>query len=540
MRMTRRQAPAGEPRQVTPLVLAAAMLLACNGDDTATSATDTANPTATDTANPTATDDSATATATTSSSGGQSNSDSDSTSEGSATNVTSGPTTSATDSTTDSTTANPTTGETDSDSDSDTTTDGTTGGGCGECDQPNQECIDDVCVTSCQGQDPDPCGPDQVCDVISGECHDIDAACSLAGGSETCGDQLCGPGSVCDGLGECVPIAPCVSVTCTDEGSCWGSLCSCMRAPECDEPSAEMLNGPFAKDIGGLDFADDCTAWMVTLRSGTDFLRKLTPGGELTSWGGVANLNMGEVRILKRLTMPQAKLPPDDFTSEPVPPQPVEGFGEVAITYTCCPTCGCFVDPPQGVARLDEENINNPLPIIIAAKATQGMGPFNNTAADAGPHGLTWGEDRVLYVGNSTNNGDLNTANLEKMTQEKLLTYDSRVLASAPISPAHILVGLDGGEVYRYNTNTGDSDLVIDLMSDMTSISHDSFSGLVYIGLSTLEVVELHPFTGDVATFAQMPGKGRVAVSPSGKLWFTPVKHAQNGTLSSWDLPDSF
>ena len=154
--------------------------------------------------------------------------------------------------------------------------------------------------------------------------------------------------------------------------------------------------------------------------------------------------------------------------------------------------------------------------------------------------GWTVGLARVLYVGNSTNNGDLNTANLDKMTQEKLLTYDSRVLASAPVSPAHILVGLDGGEVYRYNTNTGDSELVIDLMSDMTSMSHDSFSGLVYIGLSTLEVVELHPFTGEVATFEQMPGKGRVAVSPSGKLWFTPVKYAQNGTLSSWDLPDSF
>ncbi|MCA9661263.1 MAG: hypothetical protein KC486_23190 [Myxococcales bacterium] len=396
-------------------------------------------------------------------------------------------------------------------------------------------------MTSCQGQDPDPCGPDQVCDVISGECKDPEAQCTLAGATQACDGKVCGPGSVCDGLGECVPIAPCASVDCTDEGQCWGSLCSCTREIECEEPSAALLNGQFSTDIGGLDFADDCAAWMVTLRSGTDYVRKLTPEGDLTTWAGVANLNMGEVRVLKRLTAPQIKQSPEDkFANEPAPPQQVEGLGEVAITYTCCPTCGCFVDPPQGVARLDEMNMQNPLPIVIPAMPTQGSGPFGNTPADAGPHGLTWGEDRVLYVGNSTNNGDLNTADLDKMTQDKLLTFDTRVTAGAPVSPAHILVGLLGGEVYLYNTNTGDSELVVDLMADITSLSHDSFTGLVYAGLSTLEVVELHPFTGEVATFQMMPGKGRVAVSPSGKLWFTPVKYAQNGTLSSWPLPDSF
>jgi hypothetical protein len=236
--------------------------------------------------------------------------------------------------------------------------------------------------------------------VISGECKDPGASCSLAGGNEACEGKNCGPGSVCDGLGECVPIAPCASVQCTDGGECWGSLCSCTREVDCEDPSADLLNGPFSTEIGGLDFADDCTAWMVTLRSGTDYLRKLTPEGELTIWDGVSNLNMGEVRVLKRLTVPQALKPADDLAGEVVdPPLPVEGLGEVAITYTSCPTCGCFVDPPQGVARLNEDDMNNPLPIIIVAKATQGMGPFGSNGADAGPQGLTWGEDRVLYVG---------------------------------------------------------------------------------------------------------------------------------------------
>ena len=219
------------------------------------------------------------------------------------------------------------------------------------------------------------------------------------------------------------------------------------------------------------DFADDCNAWMVTLRSGPDYVRRLTPAGVVTTWTGVANLNMGEVKVLRRLTIPQLKhaLP---LADHPAPPKPVEGLGEVAITYTCCPSCGCQVNPPQGVARLDEMNVNNPLPIIIVAKATQGTGPFGNTAADAGPQGLTWGEDRVLYVGNSTANGEYNTANLDKMTQEVVNVFNARVTASAPISPVHLLVALDGGDLYRFNVLTKQADFALDLMANVTSLIH--------------------------------------------------------------------
>lgn len=524
--------------RLLPLGAAFVLAAAC-GDDSAgdTSAT-TTDSTSTTTAGTAGTTGTTAGTTTATGSGGESDSDSAGT--------TATVTTSATDPTAATTTDSATDPSTSSDSDTDpitSTTDDTTtgGGGCGLCNQPNQSCVDDVCVTTCQGQQPDPCGPDQVCDVISGECKAEGDACVLAGGYQACEAKTCGPGSVCDGVGECVPIAPCAGVDCTDQGECWGSLCSCTRTIECDEPSAALLNGPFSTDIGGLDFADDCNAYMVTLRSGPDYVRRITPDGTLTTWTGVANLNMGEVRVLKRLTVPQATQKDKPLAGQiPPPPQKIEGFGEVAITYTCCPTCGCQANPPQGVARLDEQNMQNPLPIIIVAKATQGNGPFGNTAADAGPHGLTWGEDRVLYVGNSTDNGDWNTADLDKATQAKVLTFPVRVTAAAPVSPAHILVGLIGGEVHTYNVNTQTTEFLVDLGQDITSLSHDSFTGLVYAGLRDLEIVELHPFTGDVITFGTMPGKGRVAVSPSGKLWFTPVKILNNLPLSSWPLPNSF
>ena len=143
----------------------------------------------------------------------------------------------------------------------------------------------------------------------------------------------------------------------------------------------------------------------------------------------------------------------------------------------------------------------------------------------------------MLYVGNTTANGEYNSADLELATQQLESTFPARVTASAPVSPVHLLVALEGGEIQRFNTKTKAAELVVDLDADVTSLSHDKFSGLVYAGLSTLEIVAIRPFTGEVTTFGQMPGKGRVAVSPSGTLWFMPVKYIQAGALVGFDLP---
>jgi len=379
--------------------------------------------------------------------------------------------------------------------------------------------------------------------VLSGECVDPGATCTLSGESVACDDTQCGPGTVCDGLGECIAVAPCSGVECDDDGDCWGSLCSCEREVECNEASVDQLNGPFADDIVGIDFADDCNAWSVTLSGGQEFLRRMTPEGELSSWGGVGDYDQGEVRILRKLTIPQSTRPPGgQISAEPTPPVTVEGLGEVALTYICCPTCGSCNNNPnaRGVARLDEENMNMPLPIVLFAEPTQGMGPFENKWLDGGPQGLTWGEDRVLYVGNQTANGDYNSTDLEMGTVDVEYKFDARVTASAPISSVHILVALIGGGLHRFNTATKEAEFVVDLMSDVTSLSHDAFTGEVYASLANLDVVQVRPFTGEVSDFAVMPSRGRVAVSPSGKLWFTPVKYVAPGVLSTWDLPLSF
>ena len=137
-------------------------------------------------------------------------------------------------------------------------------------------------------------------------------------------------------------------------------------------------------------------------------------------------------------------------------------------------------------------------------------------------------------------NGDFNSADLEKVEQQVEHNFAERVTAAAPVSPVHLVVGLIGGEVHRFNVLTKQTDFLIDLGADITGFSHDNFSGQVYAGLSTLEIVAFDAFTGEVATFDKMPGKGRVTVSPSGTLFFSPVKYLFNGPITAYDLPDTF
>jgi hypothetical protein len=409
--------------------------------------------------------------------------------------------------------------------------------GCGRCDTPLEQCVDGECVAGCQGQGDAGCG-DQRCDVVTGQCVPDGTACAVTGPAVDCGGVTCAGGSVCDGQGQCLPVAPCIDVVCSTS-ACWGAACECERAAGCSDPAGAAMNGPFSADISGLDFSDDCDAWAVTVSGGQEFVRRLTPAGELTTYGANGDFDLGEVRVLRHL-VPPALTAPKPYADAPAPPpEPVEGFGEVALTYICCPTCGDCANNPdaRGVAHLVEDDPNMPLPIVIFAEPTQGTGPFGEVHLDGGPQGLTWGEDRVLYVGNTTANGDYNSADLESGTVAVLYNFPERVTASAPVSPVHVLVALESGELHLFNTATKQASFLVDVMSGVTSLSQDPFDGTVYAGLATLEVVAVRPFTGEVDGFAMMPVKGRVAVSPSGQLWFTPVKYLTAGTLSAWPLP---
>jgi hypothetical protein len=216
--------------------------------------------------------------------------------------------------------------------------------------------------------------------------------------SVACGASTCGPGSVCDDVDTCLPISPCADVVCTSEGDCWGAQCVCERAKDCMDPTLEAAQ------------------WRLQRRDRRHGLRRRLQrlDGHPAQRPRLSAPPQARRRAhpVDRRRQPQhgrgqGPAQPDDpaahvpfpLVDKPQAPDPVEGLGEVAITYTCCPTCGCQADPPQAPPASSRRTWSKPLPIVIIAQKTQGTGPFASTAADAGPQGLTWGVDRVLYVG---------------------------------------------------------------------------------------------------------------------------------------------
>jgi hypothetical protein len=117
---------------------------------------------------------------------------------------------------------------------------------------------------------------------------------------------------------------------------------------------------------------------MVTLRSGTDYLRRLKPDGDLTEWTGVANLNMGEVKVLRSLTVPQLHAP-FPLADEPrAPPTQDRGHRRGRHHLHLLPHLRLPGRPAAGRRPPRRGGHGqDPLPIvIIATVTTQGTGPF--------------------------------------------------------------------------------------------------------------------------------------------------------------------
>jgi hypothetical protein len=257
-----------------------------------------------------------------------------------------------------------------------------------------------------------------------------------------------------------------------------------------------------------LDFDPSCNAWAVTFISGPDYLRKIDPKGVVSSVTGVTNLNMGEVAVL------QGK--DGQFGG---------GFGDVALTYICCETCGCILTGsdgnPQGAAVLDAATSTLPMK-IPSVDFTSGAGPFGQSGLDTGPYGLTWGLDRTLYLGNVKQNGDFVALDLAGGSTAQVAQFDKRVNAATPFDHDRILVALEGGEVLLVPIFglSGDPKPLITLPANVTSIARDSWSGDIYASLSDFSLVRFRPGDTDPTLFNVTDDKGRLALARDGYLYF--------------------
>lgn len=375
-----------------------------------------------------------------------------------------------------------------------------------------QSCASGTCVADCGDPRATPCAAGDECDFATGRCVAEGTAGALVGEGERCGAEgpRCLPGTECGLNGACQPAPPCVALRCTEDGaSCWGSSCaSRRRVAPCAPAPLDRMNMPdfvHGGDNGlvDLELDDACNAYGVTTISGTDYLRELAPDGTLTVHPGVTNLNMGEVAVLRPYT--------SEFETAP---------GEVALTYTCCLSCGCVGSDPQGVARLDREGAVR-LPMVLTAVASDASGPFGIRVLDGGPFGLTWGRDRTLYVGNVAADGDVHRADLATGTSGEIARLPGRVHATSTFDGRTLLVAIAGGSLHLLAVDGAAQRPFAEVGQDVTSLVRDPFLGVVYVSRRDGSVVTLDARGGAAGELVAAGGEpGRLAYGPDGALYY--------------------
>ncbi len=416
-----------------------------------------------------------------------------------------------------------------------------------ECKNPGEACLGGVaCELDCRRPDAVPCAAGTVCDVSDaspGKCVDAGGACVTTSAPEACGDRVCGPGAACTGDGKCYARVPCNRVECDAKG-CWGAECACTRAAGCSPAkvgtpgeSGTLQDDTFRKGLVDLEFDPSCGAWGVTLISGQDYLRSIGADGLVASYPGVSNLNMGEVSVLQQIVVPKSGEPPQPA---PPPPGPPAATGlDVALTYICCATCGCQLgSTPQGVAHF--EATTSTLPLVIPSKTfTTGMGPFSSTGFDTGPAGLSYGTDRVLYVGNVDVNGDYYRLDLATTGQTLVTMFPARVYASAPFDAITMLVALEGGEIRLLRLKDGSSTAWTTSDNPVVGMVRDFFDGSVYVSRRDSAIWKYDSAAKGVL-FQTAKNPARISIAPDGWLYgleISPPFADQTPTVARWQLP---
>jgi hypothetical protein len=407
------------------------------------------------------------------------------------------------------------------------------------CTGAGEACVAGACVADCRLAGANPCDAGKVCDASDaspGKCVDPGSTCLTTSAPEPCGSKVCGPGSACDGNGKCYPRVPCAGVSC-DAAGCYGTSCACTRAIGC-EPApvgapgeVGTLNDPaFLHGIVDLDFDNTCTAWGATLISGPDYLRSIAPDGTVASIAGVTNLNMGEVAILQHIAVPTSATFPQPFD--------VPGL-DVSLTYICCASCGCQLSStPQGVARLDP--MTSSIPLVIPSKTfTTGNGPFGAGVFDTGPAGLSYGTNRVLYVGNVDANGDYYRLDLDTKAQTLVTTFAARVHASAPFDAVTQIVALEGGELRLLRVTDGASTVLATSDAPVTGLVRDFFDGSIYVARRD-GAIWRYDSAGQGSVFQTAKNPARIAIAPNGWLYAVEVPPPFGDvtpTVERWQLP---
>ncbi len=382
------------------------------------------------------------------------------------------------------------------------------------CSGPGQLCQSDKCITDCRQNGSTACGGGTVCDFVTGTCM-APGACVVAAKFESCGSGLaikqCGPGSQCSPSGACISDGTCTgAVSCDASGRCWASDCSCNRPTASCTPAAltSFNAAPFNGSAWDLKFDSLCNAYVVTLQSGQDFLRQLTPAGTVTSFPGLSNQNMQEVA--------PAPLP----VSATAP-------GAVALSY-------------GGIAlsQVDRANPTVAMPNLVTAALSGGGGALSTDAGyDTGVMGLTYGFDGTLYAANITQQGDYHIIDLAGKKTQSIYTGTRRILTATAFDSTHIALGTLDGEVLLFDTAAKTMASYAKPGVAIASLQRDRFTGTLYAAVGgPPRILAIAP-GGSATTFASPTAVGRIALAPNGYLYHVTSLVNANVMFSRYQLP---
>ena len=395
------------------------------------------------------------------------------------------------------------------------------------CAQGGQLCILGKCGSGCHLPTASPCPVATFCSVGAsnvGQCLPAGSACLVTAPATACGNFVCGPGTLCHPqLLQCLADAPCEGSVCS-ANTCYGLNCSCQRPPpSCAAAALPAINAPsFSQGLVDIDMDLQCGLWGVTVISGTDYLRRLTPDGKVLVVNSDGNLNMNEVAAL-------------------------QGFGsvfggnvvEAALTYGCCAACGCSSNPPKGVAWYDKAT--NTLPMMIATNSNlAGNGPFVDPAMaihlNTGPTGLTWALSNQLYIGNVVENGDLHTVDLAVGKSKLLTKLPNRVYASAPFDGTRLAIALQGKQIVLVHTTDGQHTPLASPTAEVIALQRDPFTGWLMVALNTGQIRQFSSTGKDLGLFATAAVAGRITLGPDGWLYHVAPKVDAPASIVRWQL----
>jgi hypothetical protein len=391
-------------------------------------------------------------------------------------------------------------------------------GACGNACAAGGRCVSGRCVADCRLSGGVACGAGTVCDFTDGQCRAAGSRCALTGEFVACGAETCGPGATCNPRTmRCAAALSCRSVFC-EEGTarCWGSDCPCDRpAAACTTIAPTAVPAAFLSGAFGFDIDDACNLYTATMLSGPDYVRRVSPAGVVTTWTSVANLNMGEVGVQRRINL-----------------GPGGATANIAFTYICCASCGCASGTPQGVGHVQADGT---LPVVVPAVITSGTGPFGINYLDTGPYGLGVSPLGEFFVGNVRANGDWYRYDTDTRSITAVATLPRRITASTAFDLDTMLVAVEGGELYLVDRAPGGVTRRLGTLgTDVQSVRRDPFTGRFYASLRDRRIVSILPDVTDLRVETMAARGSRVAVSPDG--WLYVLLH-EGGPVSRVALP---